>query len=545
MISDPRCLFEVSLSPDAHVLIYLVLLDFPFSFHLWCPGNHLQFAAACQQEKDIWIAAIADATSHAPCWVNEPISSLAGDDKGQAMSEDDHHDRVVPLPTIQSLSEMERNDDDLSPPSPMLSYRKQCKSLAKMDAAALWQDQPLSRRSSTASVKAFFALDPYARTTRPTSQVRSQVDQGLGDVFSENCIAARVQAQRRDEDLFQVRKKTVSMMSRSPSGISIPGVPKRKRHESVVYGHRRKGSADGSIMDILRDGEPHGGPSNRRNTLTKKPKPVKCRVKQPLSLVPIATPVPPLPDRDVASPEPGPESPSPLSQCSSVTSSNAGSILPSPLDPSVPLPIPSPEDQGTLRGTDVMAPPKESYRPKRTHSMVRSFFHSRPASPEPSVSSNGHGSPGAGTSPVDAPVVNPGRPIPWYRMGSLRRRVQSSSDVPSDESNGPSPGQSTDDSHTSSVPPSLVQQRSSPLPASQSESRREFTSSPKRVAFMDNPPTLRRSFLGSVRLGKRPVSPDDTHLQPTPSRKAPGNWWQPWHRSNSLTPLNPIAQPSS
>ena len=567
----------------------------------------MQLAAACQQEKEIWIAAIREATSSPASWTNEPVSSLYADDKGQAMSgtEDDHHDRATPLPTIQSLSDLETNSDGPSPPSPTMltakALQRPYKTLSRFDGAGLRQEQPLSRRSSTASVKAFFTFETYPRIIRSTSQFRAQIEQGLGDVFSEGCIAVRMQAQKRDEELFQVKKKSGMGigMTRSSSGMNL--VVKRRRHDSVLYStpHRRKNSAEGSVLDGLRDRDASIGGTTAttilmsRNTLVKRNKSGngKRRLKQQLSIVPLDnSTIRALPTGELdmemmmmtttsTSPESIlPDSPSPMSQCSSVTSSNPGSMLPSPLDGSLPLPMPlrplsSLDTKNTLRQDDGSGGVgRDGFRPKRTRSMVenvRYFFHSRSSSPVLSLShcgsnvgggtgGSGNGSSGNGGNGSSGNGGNGGSGsgsgvdleseglggmmMQWLRKGSLRRRVKSFPDVPSDESGLTSSGQSLDGDHAGSgsgsvgleVPPppqsqsqsqsqSLLPQEQErrgrgegeddgPIPTRESEPNRLLSSSPKRVAFMETTmPTRRRSlFCSSPKKGQqqeRSISP--------------------------------------
>ncbi|THH28410.1 hypothetical protein EUX98_g5771 [Antrodiella citrinella] len=171
---------------------------FPYSFQLCGYGHYLQFAASCQMEKEIWMAAIQDAMSTAPEWKNEPQSSLPDAIAATSPTEEEHHEfTATPLPTIQSLSEFE-GSDAVVPPSATRSQSRPQKTTSRVDSVLRHDGQTstlaLSRRSSTASVKAFFAplsFDMSSRIARPSSQVRQQVDHALHDVFSDNCLTIR------------------------------------------------------------------------------------------------------------------------------------------------------------------------------------------------------------------------------------------------------------------------------------------------------------------------------------------------------------------
>ncbi|OSD04518.1 hypothetical protein PYCCODRAFT_1465988 [Trametes coccinea BRFM310] len=282
---------------------------FPYSFHVAAYGGHLRLAASCPQEKAIWLAAIADALSTKPSWTNEPLSSFQADEKSPLSPVDDAPAQESPsgLPTIQSLSELEKQSDDkdatatttptsatTTPTTPAggKGQLKSSRTMSRLDSFSLRQEPAhapqlaatfsaaLSRRSSTASVKAFFSspmsFDP-ARIARPSAQVRAQVEHGLHDIFSEACLAARAQAQMRGEELFVLRppasgaaaggagggsgaggglgKRSTSglPLPRSNSGISIAnamGFSAAKRRYDSVLVSRRKSSMDGVLPDL-------------------------------------------------------------------------------------------------------------------------------------------------------------------------------------------------------------------------------------------------------------------------------------------------------
>ncbi|KAJ3533135.1 hypothetical protein NM688_g7325 [Phlebia brevispora] len=445
----------------------------PYAFHLLSQGHHLHLAAACQLEKTVWMASIHDAGSmQPPEWAYEPIPSIPADDRPpMSATEEFAPDWSAPLPTIQSMSDLETTPDPNAPAPPFPSPRKLAKTVSRADGAAIreYQLSALNRRTSTSSVKAFFApLSFDSRITRPSSQIRQQVDQGLHDVFSEAFVTVRSQTQMRDEELFQLRRKQGNM-SRSNSGLSISGAfTTRRRHEStMILPSRRKGSIDG-VPDLLPDMEfgQKSSPVPISKRSRSKSGVAKRRGKLPLSVVPSQSSYM---DNDapvVQSPEGSLETPSPLTQSSSTSSSNPGSTLPSPMDLSIPLPMPCPmSGTGTIRASDSR---KMDYRPKRARSMVdnvKHFFHTRSISPSPSVEA----SPKIPVVSLDVETDTPGGLVQWWRRGSLRRRVQSSPEVPTDDSSPPTPAASSEDSHIStksllSAGPSTPSSEPSPGP---------------------------------------------------------------------------------
>ncbi|OBZ70184.1 hypothetical protein A0H81_09693 [Grifola frondosa] len=443
----------------------------PYSFHLCGNGHHLQLAAACHPEKMIWMSAINEVLAMRPSWMNEPLSSLQADEK--------------------SMSEMEQQSEHAldAMPSKRLS-----KTLSRLDGMALRQEQQqlasLTRRSSTASVKAFFspiALDT-TRISRPSTQVRQQVEQGLHDVFSENCLSTRALVQMREEELFQVRKKPGGM-PRSNSALSITGAmglaAAKRRYDSVVVS-RRKSSID-SVPDLTL--------ASRR------------RKKQPPSICPSAMGAMPRAEADTLSPDVMLDSPTPASQCSSTsTSSNPTSVLTSPVDAQLPLAL-SLGPGGTIRPSDVLLPRSES-----------------------PTSSSGHTSP-TPPSVTDNSVEFPSGIVQWLRRGSLRRRVQSSPEVPVEDScSSLTPlGHVSEDGHLS-------------LPT-------EPATPPRRGAHGDGTLNRRRSLFVPASRDSN-VSPRGSRVfasNPIPSlprpRKSLKNLF--FQRSNSLSPMPMNLPPNS
>ncbi|ESK94419.1 hypothetical protein Moror_8077 [Moniliophthora roreri MCA 2997] len=234
----------------------------PCSFRLACRGHEFELAAACKPEKEAWIAAIRESLAHPKAeWVNEPISSLHVDGKGELVSSilDGPFEIINPLPTIQSVSELVQNDDDetdastkpLPPlPSPPFDalpddYESQHKSKRFSRNSTPDISHP-SRHSSSASMKSI--LSPMAIDSdtiiirRSLPSTRAQIDLGLQDVISEACMNARSQATVREEGLFQAPNTSRTGIARSTG--SALSMKKLKKHESVRIPRRRSLAAD-------------------------------------------------------------------------------------------------------------------------------------------------------------------------------------------------------------------------------------------------------------------------------------------------------------
>ncbi|KAI0751110.1 hypothetical protein C8Q80DRAFT_1268399 [Daedaleopsis nitida] len=443
----------------------------PFSFRISGYGHHLELAASCTQEKSIWMTTINDSLSVKSSWKSEPLSSFQADDKTPPSAPLVEEPQEFPngLPTIQCLSDLEKqphideNDGSVNSTASRLKYSK---TVSRLDGLALKYDphsQPstfsaLSRRSSTASVKAFFSPMSFdsTRIQRVSSQYRSQVDHGLHDIFSESCLAARAQAQMRGDDLFQVRtpgsaggRRQGSGMSRSNSGLSIAsamGFTAAKRKYDMVS--RRNRSVDLDIpmppLPPLPAPSELGGPSGDTSAaassgLTMRAKSLASRrhKKQPPSIAPaISTAIAQMDaerggQTNVRSSQAlSLDSPPDASRCSSVSS-----IFPSPVD-NLPLPIPVPgvSPNGTLRQSDVSPARGLDPQPKRARSMVenvRSFFQPpRADSPTPTASSSSDPDRASLTHAlsVDGPPPEHSNTIvQWLRRTSLRRRPGPSS----------------------------------------------------------------------------------------------------------------------
>ncbi|KZT06439.1 Dbl homology domain-containing protein [Laetiporus sulphureus 93-53] len=549
---------------------YLVLVKIPKSGKIYEPRYWFSLAgftvedledddSSCHMEKVIWLTAIQHALAVSAQWVNEPLESLPADDKllpTPAAEEGAPEWTTNPLPTIQSLSELEGQGDDPRSDAPTAQQGPLEKPapMPILDSIALRQEQmqvasfaALNRRNSTASVKAFFSPmthDSSTRVMRPSSQVRQQVDHGLHDVFSEECMAARSQAMLHEQDLFQPRKKPGAVMPRSSSALSISGAvafASRRRRDSS--GGRRKGS-----LDTFADQVDAEGSAKTLTALTGRGKAISTRKsRKPLpSIVPAGTSILSKVESEVENDGPTArgstvllDSPFSASHCSSTASSNAESVLPSPVDAVEPL-LESVDQDATLRPSDVLMVGVEDWRPKRTRSMVdnvKHFFHSRPASPS---SSSGHTSPVPPQAVLQEPEAEPQNGfVQWWRKGSLRRRVQSSPDVPGDDAPSALPGRGLVDGHGGGS--FLVQtledvsgEHSTSSPAS-AENRSPGDS--RRVAFSETIPSRRRSLLSpSGRQHDSSLQHHSANISSPFSRKSLRSLF--FQRSNSFTPAD-------
>ncbi|KAG6833911.1 hypothetical protein H0H87_007922 [Tephrocybe sp. NHM501043] len=228
----------------------------PFSFRISCKDHHFELAAACQREKDAWLESIRESRNHKPTWINEPTSSLCFSCKGDLIPsalDDGPFELVNILPTIQSIPELASNTEysGLTDTLQMVfgSDTKHRRPTGQ-DVVVKQDSDPLSRRSSTASVKGIFSpLTSDSETIvirRYSSSARSRVDQGLRDVISQLCLTARSHASIKDEELFPAPRATRGMFVRSQSGLSISGMAAKSRltrHESVRV-LRRKSLVD-------------------------------------------------------------------------------------------------------------------------------------------------------------------------------------------------------------------------------------------------------------------------------------------------------------
>lgn len=292
-------------------------------------------AVACPREKDVWISAFRESLTLRPSWINEPVSSLHAGDRNdftsvQQPSPSEGIPPVPPLPAIQPIPErpapaVVRTDTGLLRGSicPDNSSRQDSSNLSVTP----------SRRSSTASVKAIFL--PVSESTilirRASPTARQHVERGLLDVFSDLCLSARLHANTHEEELFQAPKVTRSGFSRSSSGLGMTGMGvaaknRLTKRESVLV-QRRKSGVDGYVVPS--EGDNPIGPLKRASTTKSL---ANRRHAKKLKIVSV-----PMTLTSDGEGELLPDSPPALSQCSSVTASNTGSVNGSPTIESKPL----------------------------------------------------------------------------------------------------------------------------------------------------------------------------------------------------------------
>lgn len=392
----------------------------PSWFRLCGRGHIFEFAASCRREKDIWKAAIHRVLELPGEWTGEPLCSFQGDSQKDfipSLADDASYEVISPLPTIQSIPELDIEittcrDEKHSPSGPSDQPRSgrmtsKADSFHKSDSA--YQLGP-SRRSSTISNKAYLSTLSEPDTihlVRASPPAREQVDHGLLDVFSESCLSARCYAHTHEEELFEASRVSRSF-SRSNSGLTMASAmsvaaKNRLTKRESVFVPRRKSYVDSlGHYDIP---AAHWGPPAKPGK-----KPNIIAVSRAESL-----------DGDEGRLDIPLESPSAMSQFSSASIYDPEPIAPSPVagpGPSSMLSgIPSRPELTTRR---------KAFTPKRSHSMVGNVrvLFSRPPSPtlspsrEPSKSSSGATTQGL---------------LKWLSKDTFRRRVRSAPDVPVDE----------------------------------------------------------------------------------------------------------------
>ncbi|KAG6336527.1 hypothetical protein ID866_2549 [Astraeus odoratus] len=392
-------------------------------FRLSSRGHTFELAAACRREKDVWMDAIRGAISQEPVWEGDPPSSLQADVRNDGALGDVEALNVTSLPTIQSIPELD-SDADLSmtgevPVASNLSEASHTRWVtSRMDYSSK-MDGP-NRRSSLTSGKSYQTSPTECDTfhlVRSNAMAREQVDRLLLDVFSQKCLTARLQAHTHEEDLFEAQKVSRSF-SRSSSGLtmasamSVAAMNRLTKRESVLVPRRRSFVDTGSNSPSDIEGpafHPHIKPAGKRHQPKKHPK-IVTTAKSASSDY----------DEDIG--EVPLESPSPMSQCSSMSA-----VVSAP-----PLTLPCPLTTA-LSGLDNNAPPvdyakvrRKDYTPKRSRSMienVRGLFISRSSSPN---------SPLARESSVKS-ASSGSSLFRWWTRESIRQRSRSAPDAPQDE----------------------------------------------------------------------------------------------------------------
>ncbi|KAF9247353.1 hypothetical protein BU15DRAFT_84864 [Melanogaster broomeanus] len=408
----------------------------PSWFRLLSKGHTFEFAASCRREKDVWVDAIRSSIVEEPTWSDEPPTSLQADSRSESVVilEEMAFETITPLPTIQSIPELDLHVDPVLPSigeTAPLSSPWEAHRLARVNHRLECPGKPensnsptagSSRRSSGVSSRTHQVPTLESSTfhlVRSTASAREQVDRYLADVFSEKCLTARLHAHAHEEVLFEAQRVSRSF-SRSSSGLtmasamSVAAKNRLTKRESVLV-PRRMSSIDGT--GLLSDPENYGP-----TAYPVLAKPItKRRHHKTLKIVAMAK---------AASCEgidlgselyTGP--PSPGSHCSSA------SVTPTavtPLTTTTPLSESQAVVDNVTTGSEFLAARQEDCVPKRSRSMienVRGFFIPQAASPTTALTRE--------PSPRSS-VSNPSL-LRWWSRESLRRRVRSAADVPDKE----------------------------------------------------------------------------------------------------------------
>ncbi|KAK1229535.1 hypothetical protein PQX77_007423 [Marasmius sp. AFHP31] len=257
-------------SIDGRLSFVFISAWLPCSFRLSTKGYEFELAAACQAEKEAWLAMIQESlTSRISTWVNEPVSSLQ---LNIPMPEPTLEVQFPTLPTIQSSSELPKADQSESPPPiehpPDERGPPKRKKLTRNSNS--FETAAPSRHSSSASVRSL--LSPMVvdantiiiRRCLPSS--RTQIDLGIQDVISDQCLTARSHAAVHEGGLFHAPHISRSGTTRSNS--SALSMKKLKRHESVRVDRR-------SFQEDPRDSKSYASRTRSLSRATaKRPKPL-------------------------------------------------------------------------------------------------------------------------------------------------------------------------------------------------------------------------------------------------------------------------------
>ncbi|KAF9226616.1 hypothetical protein BS17DRAFT_775898 [Gyrodon lividus] len=404
----------------------------PSWFRLSSTGHTFEFAASCRREKDVWVDGIRTSSTEEPTWGDHPPTSLQADSRSEniALMEEMPFEMISPLPTIQSIPELDVDIDSILPSIGETTPLSSPSEAQQSSRASYRVEYPVnsiphaarpSRRSSGGS--SWTHQLPTAESStfhlvRSTASAREQVDRGLLDVFSEKCLTARLHAHAHEEDLFEAQKVSRSF-SRSSSGLTMASAmsvaaKNRLTKRESVFVPRRKSFADGS--GILSDPEnycPTAYPVPAK-TITKRRHPKKLKI---VAMAKAASY-----DWDEDGNELYIESPSPMSHCSSAS----GTTPVTPLTTSAPLSAPPAVVDSTSARSEPLAVRQEDSIPKRSRSMienVRGFFIPRSASPTTALT----------REPSTRSSVSNSSLLRWWSRESLRRRVRSAPDVPDNE----------------------------------------------------------------------------------------------------------------
>lgn len=176
--------------------------------------------------------------THAPTWVNEPQASFMSDKnmKEAAHMDDGPFETMSTLPTIKSISESVKDEDEIVSPV----ERQETVGTRQTRPPTPHEHPRPSRHSSSASVRSILSPAEVNSDTiiirRCLPSARGQVDLGLQDVISDQCVAARSHAAVHEGGLFQAPH--ISRSSTSKSNSSALSMKKLKKHESVRVARR-------------------------------------------------------------------------------------------------------------------------------------------------------------------------------------------------------------------------------------------------------------------------------------------------------------------
>lgn len=414
-------------------------------------------AAACQREKDVWISAFRESLTLPPSWSNEPVSSLQAHGRSDFLLEDvssEGPSPIPPMPTIQSIPELQQGVGD-GPGPAGVRVDTTLPRAPRPDSVNL--SLPPSRRSSTVSVKAMFS--PVSESTilirRASPPARQQVERGLRDVFSDLCLSARSHASTHEEELFQAPKVIRSGFSRSSSGLGMAGMGvaaknRLTKRESVLV-QRRTSTIEGFVPPP--DEDTQTGLLKRTSTAKSL---ANRRHAKKLKIV--SMPLAHTSEGEGGTGEALPDTPPALSQCSSITASNTGSVSCSPVGeiPSARiLPITA---NTNIPRPDLLVVHEDDYRPKRSRSMVdnvKGIFRSRSSSPASSLSADQSLPPSPNDPRPQLNVSLNSGLLKWW-SGTIRRRARSAPGAPEDLVPFTSPTYSDASPTDSSTPPIVV-----------------------------------------------------------------------------------------
>ena len=381
----------------------------PCSIRLSSGEQHFELAAACKREKDSWLCSINESLTHAPPWTQEPTPSFRFDGKGEFLPGDGngHCESPSGLPTIRSIPELgNTSETDFSEPF-FASLRGHVRSKKKRRGYEV--SRPPSRRSSSTSVKAIFLpINSDIETVviqRSSPTARLQVDQELQDVVSQSCLTARSYAFAHEQELFQAPKanKSTSSFSRSNSGMSMAGMGRLSKHESVRVPRRRTTEKSDSLIS-------KGSSLSSTTTINR-------RTGKRLSVTSVS-----------------------LKDYDDITSQNVASESCPSLPSSQAATHSSDNTTFSLLASHLTKEPL-SLKPRSFVRNVKDLFHFRPTSPvSPVAVIVSHPSQNLvqSQSPLSDQSLTPNTISPRWRMGSLRRRARSAPSEPDSNTCGSS-----------------------------------------------------------------------------------------------------------